>query len=107
MGATLEYTPRLVRWSLAGRPTTRRAKKNDGRAYWHYKSVLSLLDEEPAEGTAYKLMRRAAEYDDETGRSGKNGFEYTDHHGQRALRANWDEISDPAVIHAVRRDQER
>ena len=80
----------------------RRAKQNGGRAYYRYRDVLSLFDEKPSDGYAFKLMREAAGYDDETGASSVDGFEFDDHHGEKALRAVWDDVSDDAVIHSVK-----
>jgi chromosome segregation ATPase len=80
----------------------RRARQNGGRAYYRYRDVLSLFDEKPSDGYAFKLMRIAAGYDDETRVSSVDGFEFGDHNGSKALRAVWDDVSDDAVIHAVK-----
>jgi len=80
----------------------RRAKQNGGRAYYRYRGVLSLFDEKPSDGYAFKLMREAAGYDDETETSSVDGFEFGEHHGEKAIRAVWDDVCDDAVIHAVK-----
>lgn len=80
----------------------RKARKHGGKAAYHYTDVLSLFNEQPSDGYAYKLMRCAAEYDPKTETSAKDGFTFGEHNGTVALRANWDAVSDQAVVHGVK-----
>lgn len=80
----------------------RKARKHGGKAAYHYTDVLALFDEQPSDGYAYKLMRCAAEFDPDTGDSETDGFEFGEFNGTKALRANWDAVSDEAVVHGVK-----
>jgi hypothetical protein len=80
----------------------RKARDSGGQAMYRYSDVMTHFGEYPSPGHAYRLMELAADYDADRDVSRKDGYEYGDYRGSRALRATWSDITDEAVVHAVK-----
>lgn len=78
------------------------AGRTGGKAAMEYTDVIRLFNGYPSPGHAYKLMRRAADYDPETDTSHFEGIDYDKHSGenQRVL-VNLDAVNDETLIHAA------
>lgn len=84
----------------------RRAMSNGGKAAMDYNNVLSLFNEHPSDGYAYKLMKLAADYDAETKQSRYPGFTYVSRDDKNdQIRVKTEAVKDEAVLHAVKNDR--
>ena len=86
----------------------RRAKSSNGKAQMDYNNVLSVFNEHPSDGYAYKLMKQAADYDEDTKKSHYPGFTYKVFDDRpNKLRVDLDAVNDNAVLHAVKNEQQQ
>lgn len=84
----------------------RRAMSNGGKAAMDYNNVLSVFNEHPSDGYAYKLMKVAARYDPDENRSRYPGFTYVSRDGENdQLRVKLEAVKDDAVLHAVNNER--
>ena len=104
-GKTYEQMSRAERVRALQHYLVKIAIKRGGTARIGYKDVLTFWRDKPSDGYAFKLMRLAAEYDDETHSAEKDGFGYGENQdGEIRLSVNVDAVSDQALVHSVKNE---